>query len=104
MYKGKRKVINLAEYNERRQEIIKKKGPAIYNSFAELEELVNTQALAHQYFAQPTEWLAERLEAHTLFKDMLFTADECHELAEAFRDIARRLNAHADEIDAAKMD
>lgn len=96
--------MNLAEYNERRQEIIKTKGPAIYNTFVELEGLVNTDALAHQYFAQPTEWLAERLEAHTLFKDMLFTADECHVLAEAFRDIAQRLNAHADEIDAAKMD
>lgn len=96
--------MNLAEYNERRHEIIQIKGPAIYNSFAELEGLVNTDALAHQYFAQPTEWLAERLKAHALFKDMLFTADECHELAEAFRDIAKRLSAHADEIDAAKMD
>ena len=96
--------MNLAEYNERRQEIIKTKGPAIYNTFVELEGLINADALAQQYFAQPTEWLAERLEAHALFKNMLFTADECHELAEAFRDIAQRLNAHADEIDAAEMD
>ena len=32
------------------------------------------------------------------------TETEYHQLADALRDIAKRLNAHADEIDAAAMD
>ena len=35
---------------------------------------------------------------------MSFKEDEYYQLAEAFRDIAKRLQAHADEIDAAKFE
>jgi hypothetical protein len=37
-------------------------------------------------------------------KAMAFKDEEYHTLAEAFRDIAKRLLAHADEIDAAKKE
>ena len=39
-----------------------------------------------------------------LNKSMAFKKDEYHQLAEAFRDIAKRLQAYADEIDAAKRE
>lgn len=37
-------------------------------------------------------------------KNAAFKENEYHQLAEALRDIAKRLQAHADEIDAADMD
>lgn len=37
-------------------------------------------------------------------RQWLYKEEEYHMLAEAFRDIAKRLQAHADEIDAAKYD
>ena len=35
---------------------------------------------------------------------MAFKDNEYHELAEALRDIAKRLSVHADEIDNAKLE
>lgn len=35
---------------------------------------------------------------------MSFKEEEYHQLAEAFRDIAKRLQAHADEIDSAAFE
>ena len=37
-------------------------------------------------------------------KNAAFKENEYHLLAEVLRDIAKRLNAHADEIDEASMD
>ena len=105
MYKGKRNILHLEKYNERRAEIIQEKSGAIWNAFTELEGLVNKTALAEQYFNRSGSWLSQRIHGCTVQnKAMQFKENECHELAEAFRDIAMRLTAHADEIDAAKMD
>ena len=90
------------EYNERRKEIISTKDGAVWNAFTELENLINKSALAHQYFGKSQSWLSQRIHGCTVMnKEMAFKPEEYSQLAESFRDIARRLQVHADEIDAA---
>ena len=102
MYQGKRKIMRQDEYNERRKEIISTKGGAVWNAFTELENLINKSALAQQYFGKSQSWLSQRIHGCTVRKkEMAFKPEEYRLLADSFRDIARRLQAHADEIDAA---
>ena len=105
MYLGKRKIVRLDEYNERRKEIVSTKGGSVWNAFTELEDLINKSALAKQYFGKSQSWFSQRLNGCTVMKkSMAFKEEEYHTLADAFRDIAKRLQAHADEIDAAKYE
>ena len=61
--------------------------------------------MAKQYFNKSQSWFSQRLNGcNVLKKSMAFKEDEFHLLAESFRDIAKRLQAHADEIDAAKFE
>ena len=49
--------------------------------------------------------MTQLINGNTVFgKTARFRETEYHQIAEAFRDIAKRLIAHADEIDAAAMD
>lgn len=97
--------MRLAEYNERRKEIISAKSGAVWNAFTELESIINKSALAQQYFKKSQSWFAQRIHGCTVRKkEMAFKENEYHQLAEAFRDIAKRLQAHADEIDAARYE
>lgn len=97
--------MRLDEYNERRKEIVSTKAGAVWNAFTELENLINKSALAEQYFGKSQSWFAQRIHGCTVRKkEVAFKEEEYHELAETFRDIAKRLQAHADEIDAAKYD
>ena len=97
--------MRLDEYNERRKEIISSKSGAAWNAFVELENIINKSALAQQYFGKSHSWFSQRLNGCTVQnKSMAFKEEEYHELAEAFRDIAKRLQAHADEIDAARYE
>ena len=103
MYLGKRKIHNLAEYEERRKECIAYKSDATFTAFSELEDIINKSQLSKQYFNKSQSWFSQRLHGwQVLNKSMSFKPSEYHQLAEAFRDIARRLEAHADEIDSAK--
>lgn len=94
--------MRLEEYNERRKQIIADKSGAVWNAFVELENLINKSALAEQYFNKSQAWLSQRVNGCVVQnKARKFKEEEYHQLAEAFRDIAKRLQAHADEIDAA---
>lgn len=105
MYLGKRKILRADVYDDRRREIMKTKAGAVWLAFTELEDLIDPSALAAQYFEKSGEWLTKRLDGCAVRdKETSLDENECHQLAEAFRDIAKRLLAHADEIDAAKMD
>ena len=105
MYLGKRNIMQIEEYNTTRAEIIAEKSGAVWNTFSELEGLINKSALATQYFDRSSAWLSQRIHGCTVMnKSMTFKEKEYHQLAEAFRDIANRLLAHADEIDTAKLD
>ncbi len=105
MYLGKRNIIQLEKYNTTRAEIIAQKSGAAWNTFTELEGLINKSALATQYFEKSSGWLSQRIHSCTVRnKKMAFKDNEYHELAEALRDIAKRLSAHADEIDNARLE
>ena len=105
MYLGKRKILNLDEYEKRRKKCIEYKADATFTAFSELEDIINKSQLAKQYFEKSQSWLSQRIHGcMVLKKSMAFKEEEYHELAEAFRHIAMRLNAHADEIDNATME
>ena len=104
MYLGRRKILNIERYNANRDNFIKYKAGAVFTAFTELEELLHIQALAHQYFQQEEEKMETILNSVEIVLGNKLTETEYHQLADALRDIAKRLNAHADEIDAAKMD
>ena len=105
MYLGKREILNPAEYEERRKKCIEYKSDATATAFSELEDIINKSQLAKQYFGRSQSWLSQRLNGCWVQnKSMSFKREEFHQLAEAFRDIAKRLQAHADEIDAANFE
>lgn len=89
----------------RRAQNITIKSGAVFVAFSELEGLINNAALARQYFKRSPAWLTQRINGNTVFnKKAGFRPDEYRQLADAFRDIAHRLEAHAAEIDAAAPD
>lgn len=105
MYLGKREIFNPEEYENRRNACLTDKAGATEVAFSELEGLINKSQIASQYFNKTHAWLSQKLHGSTVLnRKKSFTEEEYHQLAEAFRDIARRLTAHADEIDAAAMD
>ncbi|MDE6079755.1 MAG: DUF5053 domain-containing protein [Duncaniella sp.] len=105
MYLGKRKIYDEAGSEARRAELISTKSGAVSNAFIELEGLINKTQVAEQYFGHTQGWLSQKLHGcEVCNKRKAFTDEEYHQLAEAFRHIAKRLAAHADEIDAAGAD
>lgn len=105
MYLGKKVFIDPAEYERDRERNLRVKSSATWLAFFELDGLINKTQLAEQYFNRTHGWLSQKLHGTTvLSKQKTFTEAEYHQMAESFRDIARRLMAHADEIDAAKME
>ena len=89
----------------RRAELITEKMGAVFVTFNELRGLLNKTQIARQYFGKSQSWFSQRLNGCVLAqKEQSFNTAEYHQLAEAFRDIARRLEKHADEIDAASED
>lgn len=88
----------------RRSQQITLKSEATWVAFMELGGLLNTSALARQYFNRSPGWLLQRLNGNTVFgKKAEFREEDYRTLAEALRDIARRLEVHADEIEHAAM-
>ena len=102
MYLGKRKIHNPEEHERVRKECLTDRGGAIFIAFTELEGLLNKTALAKQYFEKTQGWLSQKIHGSMINNNQqsAFTEQEAHKLAAAFRDIALRLNAHADEIEA----
>jgi len=88
----------------RRAEQMKVKSEAVWVTFHELDGLINASKLAKVYFNKSHSWLAQKINGYSVCnKERAFTVEEYAQLAEAFRDIARRLNNYADEIDAAEI-
>lgn len=97
--------MRLDKYNAIRKEIVSTKTGAVWSAFTELEDIINKTQLAKQYFEKSQSWFSQRINGCTVKNQArAFKEDEYHQLAEAFRDIAKRLQAHADEIDAAKFE
>ena len=105
MYSEKREIANREEYELRRKKCIEYKSDATATAFSEMEDLINKSQIAKLYFDKSPSWFSQRVHGClVLNKSMAFKKKEYHQLAEAFRDIARRLLAHADEIDNTKLE
>lgn len=89
----------------RRAQHLESKSGAVFVAFMELQGLINNSALARQYFKRSPSWLSQRINGNLVFnKESGFRPEEYDQLATAFRDIARRLEQHASEIEAAPAD
>lgn len=89
----------------RRAELTSEKMGAVWVAFNELDGLINKTQLARQYFHRSQGWLSQKLNGcEVCSRQRAFTEEEYRQLADAMRDIARRLNAYAAEIDAAAYD
>lgn len=87
----------------RRAEQMKVKSEAVWVVFHELDGLLNVSKLAKEYFHKSQSWFAQKINGYSVNnKERTFTKDEYNQITESFRDIAKRLNRYADEIDAAK--
>lgn len=104
MYLGRRNILHIDRYNEKRKDCIATKSGAVFTAFTELEDLINMQAFIKQYFPMLGDITEVSFDSVEILNGEHFTPDEYHQLAEAMRDIAKRLQAHADEIDAAKFE
>lgn len=105
MYLGKRTILDPEKHETRRAELLQDKSGAIFLTFSELEGLLNITQLAKQYFGKTHGWLSQKIHGSDVCdKRREFSQAEAHQLAESLRDIAKRLNAHADEIDNAPND
>lgn len=103
MYLGLRENWKTKEANEMRQCIIKTKSGATWNSFVELEKIISEKEFATQYIGICEESFTEKLEHCGKHDEQAFNADEYTKIANSFRDIAKRLLAHADEIERAEL-
>ncbi len=89
----------------RRAQLVTEKMGAVWVAFNELNGLLNKTQLAEQYFHRTQSWLSQKLHGcEVCNRKRTFTAEEYTTLANAFRDIAHRLEKYADEIDAAEME
>ncbi|MDE5901853.1 MAG: DUF5053 domain-containing protein [Muribaculaceae bacterium] len=99
MYYGKRIPHNPGNLEEARSNVVRFRNGAVFNAFLELEGIINKSALARQYFGKSQAWLSQRINGSTMCdRQMAFTAEEARQLADAFRDLATRLNGLAAEI------
>lgn len=102
MYQGKRKIFDPERHEQTRAEVISNRSGAIFNAFTELEDIINKTELARQYFGRSHSWLSQRLNGSMVNNARKeFSAGEARQLAGSFRDIARRLDALASEIEGA---
>lgn len=105
MYLGKQEIFNPEQHEQDRAKLLDVKTNAVWLAFQELEGIINSAALSRQYFKRSPAWLTQRINGNTVFnKKAMFREEEYKVLSDSFRDIARRLIAHADEIDAAAME
>ena len=101
MYQGKRKIFNPQGHEETRNAAISYRGGAIYNAFIELDGIINKTEFAKQYMEKSAGWFSQKLNGCPVGGIKRgFTADEARKIAESFRDIAKRLEALSEEIDA----
>lgn len=81
---------------------VRLKSEATADAFVSLGNIINKAQFSREYFGKSQSWFSQRLNGSTLrSRSMTFKEPEFHRIAEAFRDIAEKLNGHADRIDSA---
>lgn len=97
----KKEIANPERREQIRQEVISYRNGAISNAFLELDGIINKSAFVRDYIHKSQGWFSQRLHgAHVCCTDVSFKPDEARQIAAAFRDIARRLEGLAAEIEA----
>lgn len=87
----------------RRAEQMQIKSEAAWVVFHELGGIINVSKFARDYFNKSQGWFVQKLNGYSVCnKERSFTRQEYDHIAESLRDLAKRLNNYADEIDAAK--
>ena len=105
MYLGKKKLKDPEEYEKNRAIDLVDKAGAVDIAFLELGGIINKTQLAEQYFERTQGWFSQKLHGCTVLnRAQSFTEGEYARLADAFRDLARRLEAHAAEIDSMPLE
>lgn len=103
MYYGKKNIFNTEKHQAVRNEVVGHRNGAVWIAFEELDGIINPAALARDYFDESTEWIEKKISGSMMErKNEAFNAVESGMLADAMRDIARRLVGLADEIDKVK--
>lgn len=93
--------MNPQKHEETRKDCVSYRGGAIYTAFTELDGIVCKSEFAKQYMEKSVSWFSQKLNGCPVGGVKRgFTADEARRIAGSFRDIARRLEALSEEIDA----
>ena len=87
----------------RREEQNKIKSEAVWASFIDLDGLINLSKFSSKFFGRSQAWFAQKLHGNIVDgKPRKFSPEECHRIAEAFRDLSAQLLAFAENIDSAE--
>lgn len=88
----------------RRAVLMKDKRFATSVIFDELRGIINPGKFSEVYLERVPSWFEHRLAGQDTNREKTrFTAEEYDMIATSFRDLANRLNAYADELDAAEI-
>ena len=97
----KKEILNPERRAAIRAEVVGYRNGAISNAFMELDGIINKSAFTRDYIKKSQGWFSQRLHgAHVCCTDVQFKPDEARLIAASFRDIARRLEGLATEIEA----
>lgn len=78
------------------------KASATISAFLDLGGMINKTMLSERYFRKSQAWFSQRLNGCVVSrKSRSFNENEYRILSDAFRDIAKKLQEHADRIDEA---
>lgn len=99
MYQGKRRIMNPERHEEYRSQAISFRGRSIFNSFIDLEDIINKSVFAKTCMNHSQSWFSQKLnECPVGGAKKEFSASEAETIAESFKDLAKRLNCLAEEI------
>lgn len=88
----------------RRTELMKEKQGAVWQIFFELNGLINVSKFARIFFNKSHSWFMQRVNGYDVnHKRARFNAKDYEKISSSFRQLAKRLNDYADELDHAEL-
>lgn len=88
-----------------RDAMLEEKNTAVWINYMELADYLNFSTIAEKYFERKPSWILQRLHGMEVNgKKARFKGDQYATFTQALRDIAKKLEKAADEIDAAPED
>lgn len=88
----------------RRAELMQEKQGAVWQIFFELNGLINVSKFARIFLKKSHAWFMQRVNGYDVnHKPAKFTPEDYGRISTSFRDLAKRLNEYADELDKAQV-